>query len=67
MSAYDLCPRCTVVPVSKPGDLCEACQRRADQDDVENVGILRRLTRKPRETQDAFNGGRTTRGSRMKP
>ena len=51
MPLYVLCPQCQVVPVSKPGELCENCERnriqRQQRSDAKILRIYRWLTRKP--------------------
>lgn len=47
MPQYILCPACVRVPVTRIGELCESCQRKADAQDKRNEAKLDRLERKP--------------------
>lgn len=48
MPLYILCSQCTQVPVTRPGELCEDCQKRADEQARQDKRKLDRLEKKPR-------------------
>lgn len=54
MPPYILCPQCQVVPVSKPGELCADCQRRADEQARRYRKQLERLEKKPRRPSEVM-------------
>ena len=47
MPPYILCPQCTRVPVARAGELCEECQRKAEEQQKRYDKKLRRLEQKP--------------------
>lgn len=55
MPLYVLCPQCERVPVTKPGELCEGCQKAVDEQDERQAArderTLEKLSRKPREVK----------------
>jgi hypothetical protein len=52
MPEYYLCPKCTQIPVTRPGELCSDCQRQQKESDRRTKEQLDRLEKKPRRLAD---------------
>ena len=54
MPLYIICPQCDRIPVTRPGELCETCQKQADEQARKYKQELDRLERKPRRPSEVL-------------